>query len=199
MRLSKVDQSDYEQIREALLNNFNFTERQFKRKLRESRPEKSETFRQFSSRMASYLEKWLAIAKVEITFEAVCDFLARNQFLEIVNQDMYVFLKPKSFKTLGDIARDADLFADASRDVSYCLASGQRDFKSSGQTRVETPSVKRPKFSVIFVVKLIPRMSVGIIRIRRRHRMLMLPLLSPGIREIILTGIVKVVRSMMEN
>ena len=147
VRLSKDDQSDYEQIREALLNNFNLTERQFKRKFRESRPEKSETFRQFSSRMASYLEKWLAMAKVEKTFEAVCDFLARDQFLEIANQDMYVFLKPKSFKTLGDMARDADLFADASGGVSYCLASGQRDLKSSGQTRVETPSVKRPKLS----------------------------------------------------
>ena len=147
VRLSKDDQSDYEQIREALLNNFNLTERQFKRKFRESRPEKSETFRQFSSRMASYLEKWLAMAKVEKTFEAVCDFLGRDQFLEIANQDMYVFLKPKSFKTLGDMARDADLFADASGGVSYCLASGQRDFKSSGQTHVETPSVKRPKLS----------------------------------------------------
>ena len=147
VRLSKDDQSDYEQIREALLNNFNLTERQFKRKFRESRPEKSETFRQFSSRMASYLEKWLAMAKVEKTFEAVCDFLARDQFLEIANQDMYVFLKPKSFKTLGDMARDADLFADASGGVSYCLASGQRDPKSSGQTHIESTSVKRPKLS----------------------------------------------------
>ena len=147
VRLSKDDQSDYEQIRDALLNNFNLTERQFKRKFRESRPEKSETFRQFSSRMASYLEKWLAMAKVEKTFEAVCDFLARDQFLEIANQDMYVFLKPKSFKTLGDMARDADLFADASGGVSYCLASGQRDSKSSGQTHIESTSVKRPKLS----------------------------------------------------
>ena len=153
VRLSKDDQCDYEQIREALLNNFNLTERQFKRKFRESRPEKFETFRQFSSRMASYLEKWLAMAKVEKTFEAVCDFLARDQFLEIANQDMYVFLKPKSFKTLGDMARDADLFADASGGVSYCLASGQRNFKSSGQTSVETPSVKRPKLSCIICGK----------------------------------------------
>ena len=84
VRLSKDDQSDYEQIREALLNNFNLTERQFKRKFRESRPEKSETFRQFSSRMASYLEKWLAMVKVEKNFEAVCDFLALDQFLKLL-------------------------------------------------------------------------------------------------------------------
>ena len=147
VRLSKDDQSDYEQKKEALLNNFNLTERQFKRKFRKSRPEKSETFRQFIGRMASYLERWLAMAKVEKSFEAVCDFLARDQFLEIVNQDMYVFLKPKSFKTLGDMAKDAELFAYASGGVSYCLASGQRDFKTSGQTHIESPSVKRPKLS----------------------------------------------------
>ena len=46
--------------------------------------------------------------KLKKTFEAVCDFLARDQFLEIANQDMYVFLKPKSFKTLGDMTRHAD-------------------------------------------------------------------------------------------
>ena len=83
VRLS-IYQSDYEQIREALLNNFNLTERQFKRKFRESRPEKSETFRQFSCRMASYLEKWLAMAKVEKTFEAVCDFWLVISFLKLL-------------------------------------------------------------------------------------------------------------------
>ena len=147
VRLSKEDQSDYEQIREALLNNFNLTGRQFKRKFRESRPEKSETFRQFSGRMASNLEKWLAMAKVEKCFEAICDFLARDHFLEIVNQDMYVFLKPKLLKTLGAMAKDAELFAYALGGVSYCLASEQCDFKSSGQTHIESPSVKRPKLS----------------------------------------------------
>ena len=68
MRLSKDNQSDHDQIREALLNNFNLTERQFKRKFRESRPEKSEACRQFSGRLASYLKKWLAMTKVEKNF-----------------------------------------------------------------------------------------------------------------------------------
>ena len=47
---------------------------------------------------------------------------------------------------------------------------------------------------VIFVVKLILCMSVGIIWIGRQHQMLMLPLLSPSIRETIQTGLVVVVK-----
>ena len=57
---------------------------------------------------------------------------------------MYVFLSLKSCKTLGDMANDADFFADATGGVFYCLVRGQRDFNSSGQTHVESPSVKRP-------------------------------------------------------
>ena len=44
------------------------TERSFRKKFRDCRPEKAETFRQFSGRLASYLDKWLALAKVEKTY-----------------------------------------------------------------------------------------------------------------------------------
>ena len=83
VRLSRDDQSDYGQIKEALLTNFDLTERSFCKKFRDCRPEKAETFRQFSGRLASYLDKWLGLAKVEKTYEAVCDFLARDQFLDL--------------------------------------------------------------------------------------------------------------------
>ena len=146
VRLSRDDQSDYEQIREALLNNFNLTERQFKRKFRESRPEKSETFRQFSSRMASYLEKWLAMAKVEKTFEAVCDFLARDQFLDCCSHELYLYLKPKTFKALGELAHEADLFADAKGGVPLCITKGRQESKVVGQAqpKVEPKQDQRP-------------------------------------------------------
>ena len=54
------------------------TERGFRKKFHSSRPEMSETFMQFSSRLNSYLNKWLAMVKVENSYEAVCDFMARD-------------------------------------------------------------------------------------------------------------------------
>ena len=74
LRLFKDDQSDYSQIKEALLTNFDLTERSFRKKFRDCRPKKTETFRQFSGRLASYLDRWLGLTKVEKTYEAVCDF-----------------------------------------------------------------------------------------------------------------------------
>ena len=135
VRLSKDDQSDYSQIKEALhpylllLTNFDLTERSFRKKFRDCRPKKAETFRQFSVRLASYLEKWLGLARVEKTYEAVCDFLARDQFLDCSGHELYLYLKPKLFKVLGVLAHEADLFADAKGCVPLCIAKGHMKVK----------------------------------------------------------------------
>ena len=56
-RFSVDNAADYDKLKEALLNNFDMTERGFRKKFRYERPEKSETFIQFSSRLRSYLNK----------------------------------------------------------------------------------------------------------------------------------------------
>ena len=146
VRLSRDDQSDYGQIKEALLTNFDLTERSFRKKFRDCRPEKAETFRQFSARLASYLDKWLGLAKVEKTYEAVCDFLARDQFLDCCSHELYLYLKPKPFKALGELSHEADLFADAKGGVPLCISKGQH--KSRGvdqaQPKVEPKQDQRP-------------------------------------------------------
>ena len=53
------------------------------------------------------------MAKIEYTFEAICDFMARDQFLESCSRELYVHIKPKTFKNLDEMAKEADLFAEA--------------------------------------------------------------------------------------
>ena len=146
IRLSRDDQSDYGQIKEALLTNFDLTEWSFRKKFRDCRPEKAETFRQFSGRLASYLDKWLGLAKVEKTYEAVCDFLARDQFLDCCSHELYLYLKPKPFKVLGELAHEADLFADAKGGVPLCISKGQHESKRVDQVqpKVEPKQDQRP-------------------------------------------------------
>ena len=146
VRLSRDDQSDYGQIKEALLTNFDLTERSFRKKFRDCRPEKAETFRQFSGRLASYLDKWLGLAKVEKTYEAVCDFLARDQFLDCCSHELYLYLKPKPFKAIDELAHEADLFADAKGGVPLCVSKGQHESKrvDKVQPKVEPNQDQRP-------------------------------------------------------
>ena len=123
------------------------TERRFRTKFRYSRPERSETFIQFSSRLCSYLNKWLTMAKVEKSFEAVCDFMARDQFLEACSRELFVHLKPKAFENLDAMAKEADLFAEARGGVFICVNKGQRDHDNKGEahSKPESKPSGKPK------------------------------------------------------
>ena len=80
------------------------------------------------------------MAKVEETYEAVCDFMARDQFLESCNRERYVHLKRKTFKNLDEMARETDLFAEAQGGVSCCVAKGQRKNRDSKEFNKVEPS-----------------------------------------------------------
>ena len=145
-RLSTEDAADYGKLKDALLKNFDMTERGFRKKFRYSRPERSETFIQFSSRLCSYLNKWLTMAKVEKSFEAVCDFMARDQFLEACSRELFVHLKPKAFENLDAMAKEADLFAEARGGVFSCVNKGQRDNnKGAAQSKPESKPSGKPE------------------------------------------------------
>ena len=86
------------------------------------------------------------MAKVEKTYEAVCDFLARDQFLDCCSHELYLYLKPKPFKVLGELAQEADLFPDAKGGVPLCVSKGQHKSKSvdQAQPKVEPKQDQRP-------------------------------------------------------
>ena len=145
-RLSTEDAADYDKLKDALLKNFDMTERGFRKKFRYSRPERSETFIQFSSRLCSYLNKWLTMATVEKSFEAVCDFMARDQFLEACSRELFVHLKPKAFENLDAMAKEADLFAEARGGVFSCVNKEQRDNnKGAAQSKPESKPSGKPE------------------------------------------------------
>ena len=145
-RLSTEDAAEYDKLKNALLKNFDMTERGFRKKFRYSRPERSETFIQFSSRLCSYLNKWLTMAKVEKSFEAVCDFMARDQFLEACSRELFVHLKLKAFENLDAMAKEADLFAEARGGVFSCVNKGQRDNnKGTAQSKPESKPSGKPE------------------------------------------------------
>lgn len=57
-RLSNEDTSDYDKHKESLLKNFDMTEQGFHKKFHLSKPDKSESFTQFSSRLGGYFARW---------------------------------------------------------------------------------------------------------------------------------------------
>ena len=142
-------------VKDALLKNFDMTERGFRKKFRYSRPERSETFKQYSIRLCSYLNKWLTMAKVEKPIEALCDFMARDQFLEVCSRELFVHLKPKMFENLDAMAKEADLFAEA-RGGMFSFVNKGHEIKIIRAQRIVNLKVSRAeslKLNVAFAEK----------------------------------------------
>ena len=63
-----------------------------------------------------------------------------DQFLDACSRELYVHLKHKTFKNLFEMAREADLFAEARGGVPSCVAKGQRENKDNKSTHKNVPS-----------------------------------------------------------
>ena len=85
------------------------------------------------------------MAKIEESYEAVCDFFARDQFLDSCSRELYVHLKPKSFKNLEEMAKEADLFAEARGGVYTCVNKAQSDNKGGSQHKSDSKPSRKPE------------------------------------------------------
>ena len=79
---------------------------------------------------------WLNMVKIVKSFEAVCDFMARDQCLESC-RELYVHLKPKQFKNLDEMVSGDNLFAEVHGGVFSCVDKGLRSNKGAKQGKSE--------------------------------------------------------------
>ena len=112
-RLSPEDSLDYDKLKEALLQRFQLTEEGFRRKFRRGKPKEGETTVQFLARIENYLKRWINLAKIENTFEGVCDLLLREQLLNTSSKELVIFVKEHSCETAEELARLSDRYLEA--------------------------------------------------------------------------------------
>ena len=104
---------DYERPKVALLERYDFTERGYREKFREARPEGHESPSQFIFRLKNYFTKWVELAEVEQTFMGVIDLIVREQFTSSCSKDLSIWLKQNNPKTLDELSWLADQYLAA--------------------------------------------------------------------------------------
>lgn len=136
---------DYATLKAALLERFEKTEDGFRQQFRRCRPEKGETFTQFSVRLASYLDRWIEIGKVDKTFQGLYDLVLRDQFISVCNKDLILFPKERIPNNIQDMCALADQYKEARCANIQTLVNSSRkdtsvDSQNSSQSR---PPVQR--------------------------------------------------------
>ena len=79
-----------------------------------------------------------------------------TNFSESCSREFYVHLKPKTFKNLDEMAKEADLFAEARGGVHTCTNKGQRDNRGAAQNHSKQDVNKgggNKRLSAVFAVK----------------------------------------------
>ena len=112
-RLSPEEAMDYESFKVALLVRYDFTERGYREKFREARPERNKSSSQFIFRLKTYFTKWIELAEVEQTFMGVVDLIVREQFTSSCPKDLSIRPKQSNPKTLDELSRLADQYLAA--------------------------------------------------------------------------------------
>ena len=112
-RLPPEEAMDYELLKVALLERYDFTERGYREKFREARAEGHESPSQFIFRGKNYFTKWVELAEMEQTFMGVVDLIVREQFTSSSSKDLSIWLKQSNPQTLDELSRLADQYLAA--------------------------------------------------------------------------------------
>ncbi|XP_037576724.1 uncharacterized protein LOC119458940 [Dermacentor silvarum] len=112
-RMSAEDATDYQKLKQALLQRFRYTEEGYCQKFREVKPENSETGWQFAGRLLGYFDHWQQMAKTEKTYEALRDKIVSEQFLLRCDERLAIFLKERGCRDLDKLAEATDHYLEA--------------------------------------------------------------------------------------
>ena len=117
--LSSEAQKSYEEVKEALLRRYDFTEDEFRRQFFSAKAESGETPSQFMVRLERVLSRWVQTAKIELSFEDLCCLLVREQFIRKCQPELAAYLREKKFKDPREVAKATELYLDAHGGTMY--------------------------------------------------------------------------------
>ena len=106
-RLSQEDGLDYERLKAALLQRYNYTEQGYRQRFREAKPEGAENPDQFIVRLRNYFTQWVKLSDVESSIEGVIKLMVKEQFINSCSKELSMHLmecKPQSLRELAEIA-----------------------------------------------------------------------------------------------
>ena len=139
-RLSSTEALDYDIIKGALLKQYNLTEEGFRSKFRTSDPDQGENLSQFITRIRMYMKRWMEMAEVK-TYEALQDLIIREQFMDICNKELAMYLKEKQYISLGDMCKQVERFLEAHNKNFYNYRKRQgSQHNSEYKTEIILPS-----------------------------------------------------------
>ena len=108
-RLTEQDVKSYERLKTALLRKYELTVEGFRRRFYEARRDRDETAAQFVCRLVGYLDRWVQLAQIKESFDALKAFIVKEQLLAVSEDSVTLYLRERAPKGLDELVNLADL------------------------------------------------------------------------------------------
>ena len=112
-RLTEEGSKDYKTLKEALLRRYQLTEDGYKRRFHSAKSDQGESPPQFIARLKKYLLRWIELAGINQTYEAVCDLVVREQYFSSCGKEQELFLRERALTDLTELGKLAEQYEDA--------------------------------------------------------------------------------------
>ena len=147
-RLPSEDSQDYDKVHEALCKRFNLTEEGFRKKFRNSRPEKDENAQEFILRLQHLFSRWVELAQIGKDFDKLQALMIQEQFLTKCSPDLLIFLKERGAATLEDIGEQTERYVEARRSSfsHFCQPDRRPSSMTSNRPTTSQPVKPNPSF-----------------------------------------------------
>ena len=128
VRLPIEKANDFKALEEAIFAQYLLDGDYFRNRFYTLTQDNFESAFEYVRRMRELLGKWLSSEHVEESYEAVLDFLLKNQFMRKLSGDKTVFLKERTPGTLAALCELSDVYDRAH------IRRGKPSFNSSGSS-----------------------------------------------------------------
>ena len=137
-RLPASVANDYDHLKQSLIEWYQLTKGDFRRKFYSCTPSSKETIPQFYVRMVHYLNQWISLSGIDESFEAPSCFL-RKIFLFVCPRNLSVFMREHKPKVDEELLYLLKTFTNA------CFPTGSKGIQreQSRSYKVPPPRLKR--------------------------------------------------------
>ena len=111
--LLTLDDETYEQIRNKMLKTYNLTADGYRTKFFNLEPTTGETITAYTQRLQACIDKWISLANIDRTFEALKDMLVTHQIFQSCNPLLIKFLLERNLSNTVSILDTAGSFFSA--------------------------------------------------------------------------------------
>ena len=103
----------YDLVRAHLLQTFNLTKHDYRKKFFDIIPAKDENIVAFCQRLGSCFDKWVSLTKIEKDFKSLRDLILTHRVFETCNPKLKSFLVERDCNTLNELEVNATHFFNA--------------------------------------------------------------------------------------